>query len=65
MKNTAIFIQVTGQNKGEIMDKFYSGSLESRTGDYYAMIPIKTQGASDIFFTTSAADLDNASTEID
>lgn len=65
VKNTAIFIQVTGQNKGEIMDKFYSGSLESRTGDYYAMIPIKTQGASDVFFTTSAADLDNASTEID
>lgn len=65
VKNTAIFIQVTGQNKGEIMDKFYSGSLESRTGDYYAMIPIKTQGTSDVLFTTSAADLDNASTVID
>lgn len=65
VKNTAIFIQVTGQNKGEIMDKFYSGSLESRTGDFYAMIPIKTQGASDVFFTTSAADLDKASFDID
>lgn len=60
VQDTAILIQVTGPNKGEIMDRMYSGSLQSRTGDLYAMIPIKPQGAFGMLYTTSAKDLDEA-----
>ena len=65
VQDTAILIQVTGPNKGEIMDRMYSGSLQSRTGDLYAMIPIKPQGAFGLLYTTSAKDLDDATFNMD
>lgn len=65
VQDTAILIQVTGPNKGEIMDRMYSGSLQSRTGDLYAMIPIKPQGTFDMLYTTSAKYLDDATFNLD